>query len=204
MSDNWVNMSGTPGAQTATYSQLYSYTNTIKDNAGNKFVISSGVASYEPMIGNDENPFRQPVSYKQKQFLGLDNFYYIEQPFCESFFPAATVGYSKVSVKNIGTGDAETANRTGETISEFYTAKEYPVKVDWLPLERRKPMSSNILKLVSAVVVDHIGLSQGYVVELNDMHGKEKLLLSIIDRGRRSHPWRTIIRRLMKPPKRKS
>lgn len=182
MSDDWANMSGTAGAVSATYTQLFSYTKETKDNLGNTITISSGVASYEPMIGNDENPFRQPVTYKQKQFLGLDNYFYIEQPFCESYYPAATVGYSRVSVKNIGTGDDESANRTGVTVSEFYTAKDYPTKVDWLPLERRKPALSNILKLVSAKVVDHLGLSQGYTVELNDMHGKPKSV-SVLNRS---------------------
>lgn len=170
ISDSWAAMSGTTGAKTATYSQLYDY--TTKDSKGR--TISSGVASYEPMIGNDENPFRQPVSYKQKQFLGLDNYYYIEQPFGESFFPGASVGYSKVSVKSIGAGDAETVDRTGTTVSEFYTAKDYPTNVEVLGLDQKKPLSSKIFKLIGGINYDILGLSQGYAVELNDMHGKPK------------------------------
>lgn len=170
MSDDWAAMSGTPGAKTATYSQIYDY--TTKDAKGR--TISSGVASYEPMLGNDENPLRQPVNYKQKQFLGLDNYFYIEQPFCESFFPAATVGYSKVSVKGIGAGDDESVNRTGLTVSEFYTAKDYPVKVSILGLDQKKPATSKIFKLIGGISYDVVGLSQGYSVELNDMHGKPK------------------------------
>jgi hypothetical protein len=170
ISDDWTNMSGAAGAQTSTYSQLYDYTTT---DAKAK-IISSGVASYEPMIGNDENPFRQPIRYKQNQFLALNNYYYIEEPFGESFFPGASVGYSKVTVKTIGTGDEETVNRTGTVVSDFFTAKDYPVKIDMLSLQHEKPASSKIFKLIGGVSYDMVGLSQGFSVETNDMHGKPK------------------------------
>jgi hypothetical protein len=170
MSDDWAVMSGASGAQTSTFSQVYDYTQ--KDAKGR--TVSTGVASYEPMLGNDENPFRQPIRYSQKEFLGLNNFYYIEEPFGESFFPGASVGYSKVTVKSIGTGDAESVNRTGTVVSEFYTARDYPAKVDILGLEHRKPITSKIFKLIGGVNFDMVGLSQGYSVETNDMHGKPK------------------------------
>ncbi|MGV3768136.1 MAG: hypothetical protein ACO1NW_18535 [Chitinophagaceae bacterium] len=170
ISDAWAEMSGTSGAKTATYTQLFDYTTT--DEKGRQ--ISSGVASYEPMLGNDENPFRQPLKYKQNQFLGLDNYYYIEEPFGENLYPAASVGYSKVTVRSIGAGDDPSMNRTGVTVSEFYTAREYPVKVEILSLQDRKPISSRIFKLISGVSYDMVGLSQGYSIELNDMHGKPR------------------------------
>jgi hypothetical protein len=170
ITDDWANMSGATGAQATSYSQVYDY--TTKDAKGR--TVSTGVASYEPSLGNDENPFRQPVRYKQNQFLGLNNYYYIEEPFCESLFPAASVGYSKVTVKSIGSGDAETVNRTGTVVSEFFTARDYPVKVDLLGLDVRKPAASKILRLIGSISYDMIGLSQGYSIELNDMHGKPK------------------------------
>lgn len=170
INDDWATMSGATGASTASFTQVYSY--TTADQKGN--TISSGVASYEPMLGNDENPFRQPINYGQNNLLGLDNFYYIEHPMGESFFPGASVGYSKVTVKSIGSGDAENVNRTGVSVSEFYTAKDYPTKVSELPLERRKPMSSKLFRLIGGIAVDHTGLSQGFSVETNDMHGKPK------------------------------
>jgi hypothetical protein len=170
ISDDWATMSGAAGAKTATYSQLYDYTTT--DAKGR--IISSGVASYEPLIGNDENPFRQPIRYKTNQFLGLDNYYYIEEPFGESFFPAASVGYSRVTVKSIGSGDAASVNRTGVTVSEYFTAKDYPTKVTSSTLQLRKPGTGKLFKLISNSEVDNRGLSQGYAIELNDMHGKPK------------------------------
>lgn len=174
INDDWANMAGGTGAKSFSYSQLYDYTTNIKDNGGNLINISTGVASYEPMIGNDENPFREPVAYKEKRSLALDNFYYIEKPFCESLFPAANVGYSKVTVKTIGAGDDVTVNRSGVIVSEFYTSKNYPTIVDWLPLDRRKPAFSNIFRIIGAEILDYVGLSQGYSIELNDMHGKPK------------------------------
>ncbi|MGN6293128.1 MAG: hypothetical protein ACTHMV_10325 [Chitinophagaceae bacterium] len=170
ISDDWAAMSGAAGAQTAMYSQVFDY--TTKDGKGRS--VSSGVASYEPLIGNDENPFRQPIRYKQSQFLALDNFYYIEEPFGESFFPAANVGYSKVTVRTIGAGDAESVNRTGTSVSEFYTARDYPTKVDVLGMEHRKPIASKVFKLIGGVSYDMLGVSQGYSIELNDMHGKPR------------------------------
>ncbi len=170
ISDDWAVMSGASGAQTSVYSQVYDY--TTKD--AKKRTISSGVASYEPMLGNDENPFRQPIRYNQNEFLGLNYFYYIEEPFGESFFPGPSVGYSKVTVKTIGTGDEETVNRTGTVVSEFYTAKDYPTLIDILGLEHRKPISDKIFKLIGGVSFDMVGVSQGYSVETNDMHGKPK------------------------------
>jgi hypothetical protein len=170
ISDDWETMSGATGAQTSVYSQVYDY---IRQDA-KKGTISSGVASYEPMLGNDENPFRQPVRYSQNEFLGLHNYYYIEEPFGESFFPGPSVGYSKVTVKTIGSGDAETVNRTGTVVSEFYTAKDYPTKIDILGLEHRKPIPDKIFKLIGGVAYETVGLAQGYSVETNDMHGKPK------------------------------
>lgn len=170
ISDDWAAMSGATGAKTATYSQVYDYT-TI-DARGR--TVSSGVASYEPLLGNDENPFRQPIRYKQKEFLGLENIYYIEEPFGESFFPAASIGYSKVTIKSIGSGDAETVNRTGLTVSEFYTAKDYPTKVTVLGLQQRNPGTGKLFKLISNKEVENVGLSQGYSIDLNDMHGKQR------------------------------
>lgn len=170
ISDDWEAMSGTDNSKTSTYTQVYDY--STKDSKGR--TVSTGVASYEPMLGNDENPFRQPVRYAQKEFLGLNNYYYIEEPFGESFFPGASIVYSKVSVKTVGTGEEESNNRTGTVVSEFYTAKDYPTKVDILGLEHRKPITSKIFKLIGGISYDMVGLSQGYSVETNDMHGKPK------------------------------
>jgi len=121
--DSWKNMTGE--GENSTYGREYDYTTLDTDGR----VISSGVASYEPMIGNDENPFRTPVSYVAQARAGhipaIDA--YQEMPFGESFFPSAVVGYSKVTVKNIHYDKAKTSRAVTE--HNFYTAKDFPVLV---------------------------------------------------------------------------
>src|SRR5690606_35635273 len=98
--DNWNKMTG--GAeQDATYGQEYDYT-TVKNIDGVKTMISSGVASYEPGIGNEENPFREPIEYNEQIApLAPVNNMYSEHPLGEAFFPSAAVGYSKVRIHTI-------------------------------------------------------------------------------------------------------
>lgn len=168
MNDNWSSMAKN-NHQDSEYGQEYDY--TMKDDYGK--TISSGVAAYEPIIGNEENPFRQPRYFDKKNLLVPDEEFYSEEPMGESFFPGASVGYRKVTIKNLG---REEINNTpaGKTVKEFYTAYDYPTIAREKPIlvARRKPIS--ILKLLKLDSKDYISTSQGYVVELNDMHGKQK------------------------------
>jgi hypothetical protein len=175
ISDEWASVSATTGAKTATYGQVYEYTTTVIVN-GVSEKISSGVAAYEPMTGNDENPFRQPVKYKAKVGIGLNNFMYVEEPYGESFFPAPSVGYSKITVKSIGTGDAETINRTGVTENEFYTAKDFPTITDQTELQtiQTSKTVSKLFGILGFGDYNHAAISGGYSIEVNDMHGKPK------------------------------
>lgn len=154
------------------YEQVYDYTKN-DDVYG---VISSGVASYEPIIGGEENPFRKPIKYMQDNNFSLPALeLYHEEPFGESFFPAPGVGYSKVTVKNKAkTGVRRTG--TGRTEYEFYTARDFPVKLQQTQLHpeslgagRAGTIISSFLKVVS---MSYFAASQGYAVKLNDMHGK--------------------------------
>jgi len=54
-----------PGQRAAVYGQEYNYTNNCRGN-GDSLTISSGVASYEPGIGGDENPLHVPIEYVEK------------------------------------------------------------------------------------------------------------------------------------------
>ena len=91
VADNWDDMESTEEA--AEYTQEFIY--KMEDGT------SSGVAAYEPMIGADENPMREPVFYPGKKNLLIpgDGFYQ-ETPYCESFFPSPTVGYRRVVTRN--------------------------------------------------------------------------------------------------------
>ncbi|MBA4198862.1 MAG: hypothetical protein C0459_15050 [Chitinophaga sp.] len=156
------------------YGLLYDYTttdNNILDNSGNPIKISSGVASYEPQIGNEENPFHQPVTYTEKIMWGNDKNHIIEKPYCESYFPSPQVGYTKVTVINIGVNNAQ---ETGFVENEFYSTKEFPILVDNTTIETNSYDNDLILRLFSSTSIHRVGATQGFKVELNDMNGKQK------------------------------
>jgi len=168
MSDAWGDM--VSGENGASYGQEYDY----KIKRGND-LISSGVASYEPAVGGDENPMRQPVKYTQKVKWALDNFFYLEEPLAESLYPSPVVGYREVKVRNLGAGGAsDPQNKTGWLSYEFYTAKEFPVFVQQTGLQKNLHKPSAWSSIFGGNSVYEQSMSQGYVVFLNDMHGKTK------------------------------
>ncbi len=168
ISDEWSEMTDSDH-QTMQFGKEYSY-NTIHNN----IEISSGVAAYEPQVGGDENPFRQPIFYDQQKTLVPDDEFYMETPFGESFFPSPVIGYSKVTVKNLDR-EGVTKHATGKTEFEFYTAKDFPTLVDrTIPdKERHRPVFS-LLPLFKINSRDFMTVSQGFYIELNNMHGKPK------------------------------
>ncbi|RFZ92851.1 hypothetical protein D0C36_15785 [Mucilaginibacter conchicola] len=153
-----------------TYGQAYDYTVTEDGQ-----LISSGVASYEPAVGNDENPLRQPLFYMQRNKGAISNLLDIEEPFGESFFPSPSVVYSRVSVSDLdAAGNAFPAGPTGYTLNEFYTARDFPVQVRSTELQSIQDKPSNSYGIVYTTSVQQMTMSQGYSIELNDMHGKPK------------------------------
>jgi hypothetical protein len=170
ITDNWLAMTGnhphTPAD--ASYGQEYSYTTTE-----NGMSISSGVASWEPGIGGEENPFRQPVFFNEEKRLVPDDESYLEEPFGEMFFPGPGVGYSRVEVRNLQHNEVE-RHATGYTAQEFYTAKDYPTITRQTDLEAIRKRTNPLLSLLKIKMRDYMTASQGFVVELNDMHGKPK------------------------------
>lgn len=164
------------GTEDAVYGQVYTY--EMQDPDDTTRTISSGVAAYEPLLGGEENPLRQPVLYgkkKQQKLLVPDDRFYQEEPYGESFFPSPTVGYSKVTVQSyIPTGVEVNRHGTGKVVHEFYTAKDYPVITDRTDLDVVENKSPLPLRLLHIVQKDFLYASQGFVVELNDMHGKPK------------------------------
>lgn len=173
ISDEWNTMTGNDNA---TYGQYYDY--TTKDNNDND--ISSGVAAYEPAAGNEENPFHEPIDFTEKVHWSSSKYHFIEKPFCETYFPAPTVGYSKVTVIPFGNDYSGTGKpkaeeeHTGSVVHEFYTAKDFPTVVDYLPLTNLTEENSLLLRLFTATAINKVAASQGFKIELNDMHGKEK------------------------------
>jgi len=174
--DNWNSLSGS-SEPTESFGQQYSY--LLEDGK------SSGVASYEPTIGNDENPFHAPgingnienlirqsplgINYGnseysvERNFLGFNKQQWLDIPVMEQYFPGAQVGYSKVTVKNLSadndlinpSNDPTEHNGSGYQVKEFYTAKDYPTR--WKVSE----MDKQIIKNQQVNITDILGLSFG-------------------------------------------
>ena len=171
--DQWQSMSGNIiPTGVGTYGQSYDYTTT--DN-GQK--ISSGVATYEPAIGSDENPFKQPVPYIESIKGAINNYFDLEEPFGESVFPAPSVTYSKVTVTDLDGGQQATSTpKTGYIVNEFYTSKDFPVRVTALPISTVHIKPLNYATFVKTTSEDDLIMSQGYSIELNDMSGKQRAI----------------------------
>ena len=174
ITDNWNKMTG---QKESSYGQEYIYTAT-EEIHGVKKTISSGVASYEPVLFGEENPFRFPIESKTEQTapLGPVNTYYVENPLLESFYPAASVGYSRVVVRSINTrASLNVKSSTGWDESCFYTARDFPIKADYTPLaDGYRKFKSPLRMFVKIGVYSNNSFSQGFRVELNDMHGKPR------------------------------
>jgi len=159
--------------QDKTYGQEYEYKTTEKINGQNQ-IISSGVAAYEPQAGGDENTFHRPIFYKTSGgFLQPDNYTYLEEPAGENFFPAASVGYSKVKVTPITNSDIS-RHKTGITVQEFYTAKDFPTICNRTSLKEVLASTNWLAQIISSRSFKKAGVAQGYIVKTNDMHGKPK------------------------------
>jgi len=175
-SDQWEQMEPVEDDETYTYGKSYIY----GDASG-----SYGVAAYEPMVGADENALRRPIYGFSSRTLSPDERFYQEEPFGEYMYPSASVGYSKVIVKDLyRNGDSELQasdpivrqQGTGSVVHEFYTAKDFPTRSTYTKLQmlpRRNKL--NLLALVGFKHFDHMHASQGFTVETNDMHGKPKM-----------------------------
>ncbi|WP_126243472.1 hypothetical protein [Chitinophaga rhizosphaerae] len=150
--------------------QQYTYTTLGPD--GNE--VSSGVASYEPSLGGDENPWRLPDPYTQVNRKALNNEYYLEEPFGESLFPSPVVGYSEVKVQNRSGRETAPVSQTGYLQHEFYTAKDFPTEVTTTALDRSEKQRPALASFFGSKSVYELTMSQGYVIRLNDMHGKPK------------------------------
>jgi len=165
--DNWDR------SESSAYAQEYFYKKI--DNSGK--LISSGVAEYEPAVGAEENALRYPVYDQVKGSFFIEDEMYSEDPYGESYFPAANVGYSQVIVRN-KVPEGVNFSASGIQVHEFYTAEDFPITVSQTALERRVRDTPNLRKLLTLGFkqVSSSAYSQGYQIELNNMHGKQKFM----------------------------
>lgn len=176
--DNWNAMTG---KKESMYGTEYSYTTTKKIDGVDK-EISSGVATYEPILGGEENPWHTPVMYRDKvAALAPVTSSYVETPFGEAFFPSASVGYSKVRTRPIKIKNTRSASGFDESC--FYTSYDFPTIVEFSELSpevkmRFRPKLQGLVHINSRY---YLALSQGFKIELNDMHGKLRSKSSYAD-----------------------
>ncbi len=168
MTDEWASMTEGDPSVGQKYGQEYQY--NLLDGS------SSGVATYEP-VGAKDNPLVQPVFVNINRVLAPDEENYMEKPFGESFFPSPSVTYSRVIVKNIEryqSGEKLTKHATGEVVTEFFTSKDYPTIVDQTKMAVHEDKPGILGNLLNIYQREHLTVSQGYLIHLNDMNGKMK------------------------------
>src|SRR5690606_13093615 len=124
-----------------------------------------------PLLGSEDNPFKYPVPYETQRGsnfppndpIGL----YQELPLGESLYPAPVVGYSRVVSESIHRNTAASSQYI--EISEFYTAKDYPIIVK----STGKPGQAKMDIKWNKQIIEYSG-DQGYTLIFNNMHGKPK------------------------------
>jgi hypothetical protein len=172
ISDEWDLMTNQPKA---IYGQTYDYTTTTVLSNGESKVISSGVASYEPMIGAEENPWREALRSMLDNTWAPDQYKNQEMPVGETYFPSASVGYSKVRVSSINKGNVKNGTGFAETV--FYTTKDFPTISTFTPMDDKAKYVVDpdpVSRTMSFYQMDLTQITQGLLVSLNDMNGKVK------------------------------
>ncbi|MEM6345622.1 MAG: hypothetical protein AAF927_17150 [Bacteroidota bacterium] len=159
-SDAWGEVTGYSD-QTNSYGQEFDY--TIEEGGE---TISSGVATFEPMLGMDENPFYQPLHLRKENKWAIDEEYYVTKPIAPSAFRAANVGYRKVKIASLAKENVK-SHGTGYTVKEFYTAKEFPTHISTTELIAKGVPAIQFLKKLHT-----FHATQGFLIKRNDMHGK--------------------------------
>lgn len=180
-SDGWNDMISGESSSLIGYNYYYE----------NEDLSSSGVASYEPLLGGEENPFRSGKSYSlstnKSKYPPYDPIEMIkEDPVGESFLPTGSVGYGRVVIESIHKGYARSAQTT--MVHEYYTAKDFPFYSSYGPKYVTKKINEDYPNpglrdiLLSFLGVQNTvsssensyDIRQSFVIETNDMHGKPK------------------------------
>jgi hypothetical protein len=183
MSDNWNEITAKDIQNRGSYEQP----EASFDQYGTEYFYvnedgqSTGVATYEPQVGQEENAMRLPTDRysSQRNFLFNHEDLYMMEPIAENYYPAADVGYSKVivrSLKQVDNAGNEINRKTsaGVNVVEFFTAKDFPVRFQKTEIDDAHYSPSITVPFVGSFDYDNHGYSQGYSIYLNDMHGKVK------------------------------
>jgi hypothetical protein len=181
LNDNWSKMTLNAGNEkNSYYGQAYNY--TMEENGS---IISSGVAVNEPQVGGDESPLRYTESYIQKVPALTPNRLLIEHPINDAYYPGESVGYRKVTVKSIASSYSGSNNnydipagiiRSGAIMYDFYTAKDFPIIEKYTNTVSHPENIPIPIPFIGRTDINKLTMSQGFYIELNDMHGKLKAM----------------------------
>ena len=141
---------------------------------------SSGVATFEPGKGREENPWvapigRWPQNFYDKMLNGEDSKRF-EGPIGENVFPAPSVVHSRILVHNIHTGKSG----AGIKVAEYHTCaeKEHALRAEWTKLKKgTSHLKYSRLNLPLGPInfsKNKAWATQGYRFVKSDMHGKPK------------------------------
>jgi len=185
--DNWGK------EETPVYGTVYDYDEETAEIGadGKKIKISSGTASNTPGIGSQESSLRYAKHFVEDFKLRQDEQHTIEYPLNESYYPGASIGYRKVTVKSLATeysvkrlnneavpgelpSDLPDGFATsGVSVNEFYTYKDFPI----ITRETNIRQNTNPIKVIplfgfGTITNNFYVASQGYSIEINNMHGR--------------------------------
>ena len=137
-------------------------------------IISSGVATNEPQVIRDENILidflpRAKQSFVGKVIAGIDR-KQSEGAIGEPLLPSPSVGYSKVIVKSIHSGQTN----PGISVKEFFTCREHPFAYEETVIDKSKKDFLPLDLLLVNYSINNKWLTQGYSFMLNAMHGQIK------------------------------
>lgn len=172
-SDEWDAVTGSLGGNElkSSYGQTYDY--TTKENG---LTISSGVSSYEPLVGGEENSMHQPIKFEDRKRMAPNDHFYQEKPLGEMLYPSTLVGYSKVTVRSIENAyGTDKAPQIGRTEYEFYTNKDFPI-IEQRTALTKEPYQNDLIDDFTIVTTAYtlFHAVQGHTLKFNDMHGKLK------------------------------
>ncbi|MFT5823666.1 MAG: hypothetical protein ACI8ZM_004928 [Crocinitomix sp.] len=170
LSDNWSDEDGG-----RTFGTTYTYEN---ENGS-----TSGVADYEPIVGGEENALKSPKWYNPNDqiinFQHQDLF--LETPLMEALYPAPRIVYRRIEERRTGhfpedlfEGFSTEDSEVGITVTEHFTAKEFPVFESHTKLNHKGYNVPLFIPFVGSMSYNNNGFSQGYKLELNDMSGRLK------------------------------
>lgn len=142
---------------------------------------SSGVATFEPSLGGEENALKLPLEFEVDVKIRANYKLFTEMPFNQALYPSASVGYGQVTVRSYATDRVLSKDlsaeipTTGQSVYKFYTAKDFPVITDYTKLhETSTKKSETFYAYLYTSTKDYFRGTQGFSIELNDMHGKPK------------------------------